>query len=109
MGSLKEAGGNLIGNEGLKQAGREQNAQGQEQEAKGQLSDLGKGVSDRVTGAVGGAVASLTGDRAGQQKYADQHVSSLIIRPVDAVVHSVSRHLLELTCCIDGDYLTNTS
>jgi uncharacterized protein YjbJ (UPF0337 family) len=75
MGSLKEAGGNLIGNESLKQTGREQNQRGQEQEAKGQLTDLGKGISDRVTGSLGGAVAGLTGDRAGQQKYADQHVS----------------------------------
>jgi uncharacterized protein YjbJ (UPF0337 family) len=73
VGSGKETLGGLIGSESLKQQGRDQNQAGQEQEAKGQLNDLGKGVSDRVTGAVGGAVASLTGDREGQAKYADQH------------------------------------
>lgn len=73
MGSAKETFGNLIGSEGLKAQGREQNRQGQEQEAKGQLSDLGQGLSDRAHGALGGAVAGLTGDRAAQQKYADQH------------------------------------
>jgi len=73
IGSGKETLGNLIGSEGLKQQGREQNQAGQEEEAKGQLSDLGKGIGDRVQGAVGGAVAGLTGDREGQAKYADQH------------------------------------
>merc|ERR1711939_711692 len=43
------------------------------QRTQGQLSDLGKGVSDRVQGAVGGAAAALTGDRAEQQRYADVH------------------------------------
>jgi len=73
MGSAKETVGNLIGSADLKQQGREQNLQGQGQEAKGQLSDLGKGVSDRVQGAVGGAAAALTGDRTEQQRYADIH------------------------------------
>lgn len=75
VGSLKEATGNLIGNESLKEGGRQQNEHGQAQEAKGQLSDLGKGVSDRVGGTLGGAVSALTGDRAGQEKYQNQHVS----------------------------------
>merc|ERR1712230_339590 len=73
VGSAKETVGNLVGSADLKQQGREQNLQGQSQEAKGQLSDLGKGVSDRVQGAVGGAAAALTGDRAEQQRYADVH------------------------------------
>ncbi len=73
VGSAKETVGNLIGSEDLKQQGREQNLQGQGQEAKGQLSDFGKGISDRAQGAVGGAVASLTGDRTEQAKYQDQH------------------------------------
>lgn len=73
MGSIKEATGNLIGNESLKQQGRDQNLQGQGQEAKGQLSDLGQGISDRVTGALGGAYAGLTGDREAQAKFADKH------------------------------------
>lgn len=73
MGSLKETAGNLVGNENLKQQGREQNLQGQGQEAKGQLSDLGQGISDRVQGTLGGAVAGLTGDRVGQEKYNEMH------------------------------------
>ena len=73
VGSGKEFIGSVVGSEDLKRQGREQNLQGQSQEAKGQLSDLGQGVSDRVTGAVGGAAAALTGDHVAQQKYADQH------------------------------------
>lgn len=73
MGSVKETLGNLSGNENLKQQGREQNVQGQGQEAKGQLSDLGQGISDRVQGTLGGAVAGLTNDREAQQKYAGMH------------------------------------
>ena len=73
IGSGKETVGNLLGNENLKREGQQQNASGQAQEAKGQLTDFGQGVGDRVTGAVGGAVSGLTGDRAGQAKYADQH------------------------------------
>lgn len=38
-----------------------------------QLSDLSKGVGDRVTGAVGGMVAGVTGDRAAQEEYQKQH------------------------------------
>jgi hypothetical protein len=57
----------------LKQEGAKQNAAGKEQEARGQLSDLGSGVADRVSGAVGGAVAGLTGDRAEQERRNLQH------------------------------------
>lgn len=73
MGSAKETVGGLLGNENLKQQGREQNLQGQGQEAKGQISDLGQGIGDRVQGSLGGAVAGLTGNRESQAKYADQH------------------------------------
>lgn len=73
MGSAKETIGGLVGNESLKQSGREQNLAGQEQEAKGQLSDLGQGIGDRVTGSLGSAVAGLTGDREAQKTYADKH------------------------------------
>jgi len=73
VGSLKETTGNLIGNENLKQQGREQNLQGQGQEAKGQLSDLGQGISDRVGGTLGSAYANVTGNTAAQQAYKDQH------------------------------------
>ena len=73
IGSGKETVGNLIGSEDLKRQGREQNAAGRVQEAKGQLDDLSSGIGDRLSGAVGGAVAGLTGDRAAQQKYANQH------------------------------------
>lgn len=74
VGSVKEAAGNLLGNESLRQSGRDQNAHGQAQQAKGQLSDLGQGIGDRVHGAVGGAAAALTGDRVEEQRYANQHV-----------------------------------
>jgi hypothetical protein len=37
------------------------------------LSDLGQGISDRVQGSLGGAVAGLTGDREEQAKYANLH------------------------------------
>ncbi|QDS67584.1 hypothetical protein FKW77_003608 [Venturia effusa] len=73
IGSAKESLGNLTGVESLKREGARQNAEGKEQEAKGQLHDLGSGVSDRVTGAVGSAVAGLTGDRAEQEKRNLQH------------------------------------
>ena len=73
MGSAKETLGGLIGNEGLKQAGAQQNQEGKAQEAQGQVSDLGKGIGDRVAGTVGGMAAGLSGDRAAQEKFAAQH------------------------------------
>lgn len=69
VGSAKETLGNVIGNESLKSAGRQQNLEGQQQEAKGQLSDFGSGISNRAQGTLGGAVAGLTGDKAEQAKY----------------------------------------
>jgi uncharacterized protein YjbJ (UPF0337 family) len=39
--------GNLVGADGLKQEGIQQNREGKAQEAQGQLSDLGGGVADR--------------------------------------------------------------
>lgn len=76
VGSAKETVGGLLGNENLKQQGREQNLAGQGQEAKGQLNDLGQGISDRVSGTVGGAIAGLSGNTAAQKAYQDQHVSA---------------------------------
>lgn len=73
IGSAKEAVGGLIGSEDLKRAGAQQNADGKAQEARGQLNDLGTGVADRVRGAVGGAVAGLTGDREAQLRAQEQH------------------------------------
>ena len=73
MGSAKETLGGLVGSQGLKQQGRDQNRAGQEQEAKGQLSDLGQGISDRVGGTLGGAYASVTGNKTAEQAYRDQH------------------------------------
>ncbi|GAB1313866.1 hypothetical protein MFIFM68171_04076 [Madurella fahalii] len=72
-GAAKEFVGGLVGNESLKQSGREQNLSGQEQEARGQLSDYASGAGNRVTGALGTAVAGLTGDRAKQAEYQDRH------------------------------------
>ncbi|KAK4131158.1 hypothetical protein BT67DRAFT_388853 [Trichocladium antarcticum] len=73
MGSAKEFVGGVVGSENLKQTGREQNRSGQEQEARGQISDYTSGVGDRVSGAVGGAVAGLTGDRSKQAEYQAKH------------------------------------
>ena len=73
VGAAKETLGGLIGNESLKQAGQQQNAEGKAQEAQGQLNDLGKGVADRVTGTVGGMVAGVTGDREKQKEFEKQH------------------------------------
>lgn len=65
--------GNLVGHEGLKKEGREQNASGQAREASGQVSDLGSGIADRAKGTVGGAFASLTGDEQEKAKREAQH------------------------------------
>lgn len=73
VGSGKEFVGGLVGAEGLKQEGIRQNQEGKAQEAQGQLSDLGQGVAERAKGALGGAVAGLTGDAAEQEKRQLQH------------------------------------
>ncbi|KAK5003525.1 hypothetical protein LTR39_006398 [Cryomyces antarcticus] len=73
VGSGKEMLGNLVGAEGLKNEGIEQNRAGKGQEAQGQLSDLGGGMMDRAKGAVGDAVAGLTGDKVEEEKRRAQH------------------------------------
>jgi uncharacterized protein YjbJ (UPF0337 family) len=73
VGAAKESIGNLVGHDGLKQAGIEQNQQGKAQEAQGQLNDLGQGIMDRGKGAVGSAVAGLTGDKEAQAKFNQIH------------------------------------
>jgi len=73
VGAGKEFIGNLVGAEGLKQEGIQQNREGKAQEAQGQLSDLGSGIADRMKGAAGGAVAGLTGDKTEQEKRQLQH------------------------------------
>ncbi|GAM82200.1 hypothetical protein ANO11243_001790 [Dothideomycetidae sp. 11243] len=73
VGAGKETLGGLVGAEGLRQEGIKQNQEGKAQEAQGQLGDLGKGISDRVTGTVGGAVAGLTGNREEQLHRQQQH------------------------------------
>ncbi|KAL1297264.1 hypothetical protein AAFC00_004823 [Neodothiora populina] len=73
VGAAKETVGGLIGAEGLKQEGIKQNQEGKGQEAQGQISDFGKGVHDRVTGTVGGAVAGLTGNDQAKAAYENQH------------------------------------
>lgn len=57
----------------LKKEGQQQNAEGKGQEAAGQLNDFGSGVANRASGAVGGAIAGITGDREAQLKAQDQH------------------------------------
>ncbi|KAJ5884773.1 mismatched base pair and cruciform DNA recognition protein [Penicillium taxi] len=73
IGSAKESIGNLIGNDDLRRSGAEQNAAGKADEAKGQLKDLGSGISDRVTGAVGSVGAAIAGDRTEEENFRDQH------------------------------------
>ncbi|OOQ84524.1 putative mismatched base pair and cruciform DNA recognition protein [Penicillium brasilianum] len=73
VGSAKEAIGNAIGSENLRQAGVEQNAAGKEQEAKGQLKDWGEGIQDRAQGHLGAVGAAITGNREEQKKFEDIH------------------------------------
>jgi len=73
VGSAKEFVGNLVGAEGLKREGIQQNKEGQGQEAEGQLKDLSQGVKDRVGGTVGTAVAGITGNAAQKEDAAKQH------------------------------------
>ena len=78
IGSAKETVGGLIGNQSLKNEGREQNAAGQGREAAGQVSDLGKGVADRVSGSVQGGFASLTGNTEAKLKADEQHATGKV-------------------------------
>jgi len=73
VGSAKEAVGGLVGSEELKHTGQRQNADGKAQEAQGQLNDFGSGIANRAAGAVGGAVAGITGDRDAAVKAQDLH------------------------------------
>ena len=73
VGSGKEFVGGLVGAEGLRQEGIEQNRAGKAQEAQGQLNDFSSGVSDRLKGTVGSAAASFTGDRDEQARYDELH------------------------------------
>jgi uncharacterized protein YjbJ (UPF0337 family) len=73
VGAAKEAVGGFVGAEGLKQEGIRQNQEGKGQEAAGQMNDLGKGLSDRVGGTIGGAVAGLTGNDAQKAEAQRQH------------------------------------
>lgn len=73
VGAAKEAIGGFVGAEGLKQQGIRQNQEGKGQEAAGQVNDLGKGLSDRVGGTIGGAVAGLTGNDAQKAEAQRQH------------------------------------
>ncbi|KAE8445501.1 hypothetical protein EG329_013391 [Mollisiaceae sp. DMI_Dod_QoI] len=73
VGSAKETLGGLVGSQDLKNAGSRQNAEGKSQEAQGQLNDFGSGIADRVTGAVQGGVAGITGDREAQLEAQKKH------------------------------------
>lgn len=73
IGSAKESIGGLLGAEGLKRDGIQQNREGKAQEAQGQLSDFGGGMADRAKGAAGSAFAGLTGNKAEQEKYQAKH------------------------------------
>jgi len=85
--------GNLVGAEGLKQEGIQQNREGKAQEAQGQLSDLGGGIADRAKGALGGAVAGLTGDKAEQERRQLQHdTGKTLQRGVEADIQKQDPH-----------------
>lgn len=73
MGSAKEAIGGLLGAEGLKKEGQQQNAEGKGLEAEGQLADYGSGMKKRVEGTLGGMAAGVTGDREKQMEKQLQH------------------------------------
>lgn len=81
--------GNAIGAQGLKQEGIQQNQQGKGMEAKGQVNDLGSGIKDRATGAVGGMAAGLTGNREAQDKYQQQHDTGKVCGII--LLHSIIR------------------
>lgn len=73
MGSAKQAVGGFVGADSLKQSGKQQQRDGEAREAKGQATDVASGISDRLTGTVGGAVSSLTGNKKAEGAYAKQH------------------------------------
>ncbi|OOF94258.1 hypothetical protein ASPCADRAFT_407024 [Aspergillus carbonarius ITEM 5010] len=73
VGSAKESLGNLIGNDGLRKAGQEQNQAGKEAEAEGQVRDWGEGVKGRVAGGVGKVAAAATGDDQEEKRWKDVH------------------------------------
>ena len=73
MGSAKEAIGGLLGAEGLKKEGQQQNAEGKGLEAEGQLADYGSGMKKRVEGTLGGMAAGVTRDREKQMEKQLQH------------------------------------
>ena len=73
VGAAKEAVGGFLGADGMKREGQQQNAEGKAQEASGQVSDFGSGMGDRIQGALGGALAGASGDRAAQKKYQEMH------------------------------------
>ncbi|KAI5793101.1 hypothetical protein EDC01DRAFT_728221 [Geopyxis carbonaria] len=73
IGSGKEFLGNVIGSDSMARDGRQQNQEGQGREAAGQLKDYVGGAADRVTGAVGAGIASLTGNPQAKQSYQQQH------------------------------------
>ncbi|CUS14119.1 unnamed protein product [Tuber aestivum] len=73
IGSGKEFVGNTIGSDSLKREGRDQNTEGQGQEAAGQLKDFAEGAADRVTGTIGAAASSLTGNTQAQSDFENQH------------------------------------
>ena len=63
----------MIGNDGLRKAGQEQNQAGKEAEAEGQVRDWGEGVKGRVAGGVGKVAAAATGDDQEEKRWKDVH------------------------------------
>ncbi|EIE76031.1 hypothetical protein RO3G_00735 [Rhizopus delemar RA 99-880] len=62
VGNVKETAGNAVGNESLENKGQAQNASGKTQETAANVTDYIKGTINQASGAVMGAVNSLTGN-----------------------------------------------
>lgn len=73
IGAAKESLGGLLGADGLKREGQQQNAEGKGQEAEGQLKDYGGGIGNRVKGGAEGAYKGLVGDREGEEQARIRH------------------------------------
>lgn len=73
VGAAKESLGGLVGAQGLKKEGQQQNAEGKGQETEGQVKDYGSGIGDRIKGGTESAFKGVVGDREGEEKARAKH------------------------------------
>lgn len=77
----------MVGNDGLKREGRQQSQEGQGKEAAGQLKDYVGGAYNRVAGAIGSGMSSVTGNTSAKSSFQTQHdVGKTNVRGVEAEV-----------------------